>query len=431
VRELSSHIAGPQYHMTNHLMAKSTRALAILGALGSISGALLLTAAASAQTLTVTSAERATANSVAHTGVPLAALATDAPDHYDVQAGDTLWAIAKLYLKSPWRWPELWGMNLQEVADPHRIYPGQTLVLERSDGRARLRIASNEPSDSFGNGSATDTQTVRISPKIRSTSLLAAALPTLRSSAIEPFLAEPLIVDTTEFELAPQIVAGKQSRQVMSSGDRIYAVGPTNAPVLDDQRTEKHFRIYGTAVPLRHPDTNLILGYEASFEGTATLIKGERHSNATDADGKITTTIIAASLDITASKGEINIGDRLLPELPFQIQTYTPHAPAHPIKSRVISVYGTAVTNAAQNQVVAISSGTLDGVDVGTVLAILKNGVPVPLDGSDKPKGLEIRLPDERIGLLMVFRTFSHLSYGLILEITDGVTVGDRLVSPL
>ena len=446
MRELSSHLAGLQHHMTNHRMAKSTRALALLGALSTVSGAWLLPwATATAQTFPVTAAERATADSVAQAGVPLSALADNAPDHYVVQTGDTLWAISKLYLKTPWRWTELWGMNRADIANPHRIYPGQTLILVRGGERASLRMG-NQGSDNAADGAnanANDnpstTDIVRLSPRTRSTSLLAGPLPALRSSAIEPFLAEPLIIEPNELEAAPQIVAGKLSRQVMSSDDRIYAIGPIGAPLLDEQPREKHFRIYGAAVPLRHPDTNEVLGYEASFEGTATLVKGEHHSTATDAEGKVTDTIVAASLDITASKGEINLGDRLLPEIPFQIQTYTPHAPAQQIESRVVSVYGTAVTNAAQNQVVSIIGGTLDGIDVGTVLAILKNGVQVPPNGngngngnsgSNQNKNVQIMLPDERIGLLMVFRTFSHLSYGLILEITDGVTVGDRLVSP-
>ena len=408
--------------MKTLLMAKSTRALCLIGAWGMSS----LMGSASAQNFPITPAQQATAKDVAQRGVPLSDLAADAPERYTVKSGDTLWAISSMYLKSPWRWPELWGMNMQEVANPHRIYPGQVLVLERGPGGATLRIANGDSTQS-SDGTPSSDETVRISPRTRYTSLLAAPLPTLRPGDIEQFLVEPLIVDATEFEKAPKIVSGKESRIVMASGDRIYARGPKDAPLLDDQPQVKHFRIYGSATPLLDPDTGKTLAYEAKFEGTASLVKSEVRTSATDADGKTVETVTAAALEITSTSAEVNIGDRLIDAPTWHVESYTPHAPATVMQSRIISVYGTAVTNAAQNQVVAISSGKLDGVDPGTVFAILKNGAHID---SAATKHQTLKLPDERIGLLMVFRTFDHVSYGLILQIVDGVRIGDRVVSP-
>jgi len=77
---------------------------------------------------------------------------------------------------------------------------------------------------------------------------------------------------------------------------------------------------------------------------------------------------------------------------------------------------------------VAINRGSRDGVEAGHVLAILKAGARL-IDKTDEARP-ELKLPDERNGLLMVFRTFEKLSYALVLEITDGVKVGDRLVNP-
>jgi hypothetical protein len=110
------------------------------------------------------------------------------------------------------------------------------------------------------------------------------------------------------------------------------------------------------------------------------------------------------------------------------MQTYTPRAPDGKVEGRIVSVYGNAVVNAAQNQVVAINRGTTDGMEPGIVLAILKDGASV-VDRSDDSRPM-MKLPDERNGLLMVFRTFERISYALILEITDGVRVGDRLINP-
>jgi len=333
-----------------------------------------------------------------------------------------LWAISKLYLKSPWRWPELWGMNLEQVKNPHRIFPGQVLVLERRNGRATLSLEGSS------NLAGEDVPTVRVSPRNRLETLADSALPTLRPSSIEPFLAEALIVDEADFLAAPRIVSAQEGRVLLTRGDRAYARGQAGSPLLDDPSREKLFRVFRTATPLKDPGTGTLLGYEAIYAGKARLMGSESTVDETDADGKPITSIVPARIDIIAAKEEIRVGDRLLPEPARQVRIFTPHAPLGHLSARIVSVYGSAVENAAQNQVVVINKGTADAVDAGTVLAILKNGARV-VDKEDAthPK---IKLPDERIGLLMVFRSFEKLSYALILEITDGVRVGDRLESP-
>jgi hypothetical protein len=245
---------------------------------------------------------------------------------------------------------------------------------------------------------------------------------------IEPFLAEPIIIDAAEFAAAPRIVSAQEGRVLLTRGDRAYARGQNGAPLLDDQKEEKLFRVFQTAKPLKDPDTGVVLGYEAVYAGKAKLRSGETTAEETDADGKITSAIVPARIDIISAKAEIRVGDRLLPEPPREVRTYTPHAPQGAVSGRIVSVYGSAVENAAQNQVVVINKGKLDGMDSGTVLAILKNGKRV-IDKQDESRPL-IKLPDERNGLMMVFRTFDRLSYALILDITDGVRVGDRVAAP-
>ena len=405
--------------MTIYLMAKSTLALAALAAVASTS----LTSPAWAQNFPITDAQQATAKEVAQKGVPLSALAPNAPDSYTVKSGDTLWGISSLFLKSPWRWPELWGMNLDQIKNPHRIYPGQLLRLERSNGMATLRV-----DDGTGTPLASNVNTVRVSPRNRIEQLADNALPTLKPSVIEPFLAEPIIVDATEFANAPRIVSAQEGRVLLTRGDRAYARGPNGSPLLDDASKEKLFRVFRAATPLKDPDTGAVLGYEAVYAGKAKLASSETTSEQTDSDGKVGLAIVPARIDIISAKEEIRVGDRLLPEPPREVRTYTPHAPQADMTGRIVSVYGSAVENAAQNQVVVVNRGTLDGVDAGTVLAILKNGARI-IDKQDPARPL-LKLPDERNGLLMVFRTFEHLSYALILDITDGVRVGDRLALP-
>ncbi len=416
-RNLSSYFLELQHDMTIHLMAKSTGAMAKLAALTAIASAFV-TAPAWAQNFPISTAQRETANEVAKKGVPLSELTADAPNRYTIKQGDTLWAISGLFLKRAWRWPELWGMNLNDIKNPHRIYPGQVLVLDRKDGLASLRLE----------GDQSDPPTVRVSPRTRYELLSDSALPTLRSSIIEAFLAEPVIVDEAGLRAAPRIVSALESRVLITKGDRAYARGPDGTPLLDDQPQEQQFRVFRNATPLKDPTTGEVLGYEAQYVGKAKLVRSEGTTEVENRDGSKSMALVPATIDITSAKEEIRVGDRLLPEPPRQIQTYTPRPPDGKVEGRIVSVYGNAVVNAAQNQVVAINRGTTDGMEPGIVLAILKDGASV-VDRSDDGRPM-MKLPDERNGLLMVFRTFERISYALILEITDGVRVGDRLISP-
>ena len=391
--------------------------LATLAALAVITGG---TTAAWAQNYPVTPQQRATAQQTAQSGVPLSELAPNAPDEYTVKPGDTLWAISRLYLLRPWRWPELWGMNISEIANPHRIYPGQILYLDKTGGRARLTMRR-------GAGGSGDGGTIKLSPRTRFDSLAGMALPTLNPSVIEPFLSEPIVVDADTLQAAPRIVAGNDSRVLLSRGDRAYARGNAETPLLETPGPLKNFRVFRSATPLKDPGTGEILGYEAQYLGKAQLQRGESTTVETTND-KDVITVVPASVDIIAAREEIRAGDRLLPEPPRQLLSYVPRAPSTQVEGRIISVYGNAVQFAAQNQVVAINKGTRDGVDSGHVLAILKNGETI-LDRTGERKET-IKLPNERIGLLMVFRPFEKVSYALVLEITDTPRAGDFLVNP-
>jgi hypothetical protein len=333
-----------------------------------------------------------------------------------------LWSISSLFLKSPWRWPEIWGLNKAEIANPHRIYPGQTLELIRMNGMAQLRLKGGKSAGGEG-----PLETVRITPRTRFEGLSDLALPTLRTNVIEPFLAEPVVVDKQTLDEAPRIVATQDSRVLLTKGDRAYARGQDGSPLLDDEAKEKQFRVFRNATPLKDPGTGEILGYEAQYVGKAVLVRGESTTEIQEKD-KSKSVVVPATLDIVVAKEEMRVGDRLLPEPTRQWLTYVPHAPAVKVNGRIVSVYGSAVINAAQNQVVAINLGTNQGIEVGHVLAIQKDGATL-VDKSDANRTL-MKLPDERNGLLMVFRTFEAVSYALILDIVDGARIGDRLSNP-
>jgi nucleoid-associated protein YgaU len=410
-----------QHEMTSSTLAKTKLALALLTA----AAAGLLGETGLAQSLPVTAEQKAVAAQVAQAGIPLGELAADAPDNYTIKAGDTLWAISGLFLKSPWRWPELWGMNLSDIKNPHRIYPGQRLYLERKDGRAMLRTSA---SGSAGAEGSPPTETIRVSPRTRYESLDSGALPAIKAHLIEPFLAEPVIVDAQGLQNAPRIVAALDGRVLLTRGDRAYARGQNGAPMLDAPGKQQEFRVFRNATPLKDPTSGEVLGYEAQYVGKALLVRSETSQSIKDKDGKESTEITPATIDIVAAKEEMRVGDRLLPEPARELLSYSPRAPSGAVDGRIVSVYGSAVVNAAQNQVVVINKGSRDGMERGTVLAIQKYGERM-VDKTDATRPT-MKLPDERNGLLMVFRTFDRLSYALVLDITDGVKVGDRLTNP-
>jgi LysM domain len=354
----------------------------------------------------ITPAQRNTARQVAAQGVPLSDLAPDAPDHYTVKAGDTLWDISQLFLRSPWRWPELWGMNASQVTNPHLIYPGQELVLLRRDGRAMLQFGS-----AVGSGG-----TVKLSPRVRSADIDRLPISAIPQHLIQPFLNEAVVLDTDQLDAAPRIVAGEDNRVLLGKGDLAYVRG-----ALQERRD---WRLFRRAVPLKDPDTAEVLGYEAAFVGDATYTRrGDTRSAPQAGEG----VEVPATFTITLVRQEAGTGDRLAPAVPRDDKPYAPHAPSKAIDGRVISLYGDGLS-AGSNQIVAINRGARDGLERGHVLSLLTAGRLVR--DSTSADRAALQLPDERQGYLFVFQVFQRVSYALILTTDRPVQSGDRFVQP-
>ncbi|MDH5539613.1 MAG: LysM peptidoglycan-binding domain-containing protein, partial [Rhizobacter sp.] len=352
----------------------------------------------------VTPQQRGTAQQVAQAGVPLSELAPNAPDTYTVRRRDTLWDISKIFLRSPWRWPELWGMNLDQIRNPHLIYPGQVLYLDKSDGRARLRFG--QP----GSG------TIKLSPRVRSSGLDDGAIATIPFHLIEPFLNQAVIFQSNELETAPRIVAAQEGRVLMGRGDVAYVRGD-----LSDQQRE--YRVFREPKPLTDPTTGEVLGFEANYVGTAEYTRpGDLRKVA---DGKAE--IVPATFVLTTLRQEAGIGDRLAAVPPPEFSNYVPHAPQGAMAGQIVSVYGEGL-NAGQNHIVSLNKGTRDGMERGHVLALWRDGTEV-IDKTD-PKRPTIKLPDERHGTLFVFRVFDRMSYALIMSVQEAVKRGDRFTQP-
>ena len=351
----------------------------------------------------VTGAQRGTAQKVAEAGVPLSELAPNAPDSYRVKRGDTLWDISKLFLRSPWRWPELWGMNLQDIRNPHLIYPGQLLTLVKSGGRARLV---------FGGGSG---GTVKLSPRVRAGDGDLGPIASIPLHLIEPFLNDAVVLDSDTLARAPRIVAGREGRVLLSRGDTAYVRG--------DLPATRDWRIFREARPLHDPSSGEILGYEAAFVGNAEYVRpGE-----TRTDAKGATEIVPATFTLSSLRQEASIGDRIAQAPVRDYRNYVPRAPDKPIEGRIISIYGDGLS-AGQNQIVALNRGVRDGVERGHVLSVLRAGERLQ-DRAD-PLKTTLQLPDEAHGQLFVFRVFDRVSYALILSAETAVRPGDRFTPP-
>lgn len=353
----------------------------------------------------ITAQQKSTANKAAEAGVPLSELSPNAPDSYTVKRGDTLWGISGLFLKSPWRWPELWGMNLQQIRNPHLIFPGQMLYLDKSNGRARLRVGT--PVGMNG--------TLKLSPRVREGSL-DDAISTVPVHLLESFFNEAVVFDNGEELLkAPRIVATQEGRVVVSRGETAYIRGETGG--------RREFRLFREPKPLRDPTSKEVLGYEATYVGAAELVRDGLEG--TGADGQ--PVVVPGTVTITSARQESMVGDRLAPVGPHDFDAAVPHAPANPVQGEVVAMYGDNLTG-GQNQVISINKGVRDGMERGTVLALWRAGEVVK-DTTDPDKRM-IKLPDERHGLLYVFRVFDKVSYALILTVKDPVKPGDHFTQP-
>lgn len=353
----------------------------------------------------VTPQQKSTAQQVAAAGVPLSELAPDAPDSYTVKRGDTLWAISKMYLRSPWRWPELWGMNLEQIHNPHLIYPGQMLVLDKSDGRARLKLANQ----------VGGTDTVKLSPSVRAESSESGAIASIPMNVIGPFLNDALVFENQDLNAAPRVVATQEGRVLLSRGDLAYVLGDTSS--------SRDWQLFRSPKPLVDPITHEVLGYEARYSGSAERLRDGETRPGAGAPGVQTPT----TFRITGVRDEVTVGDRLVPAVVRDFDPFVPHAPTGPMDGVVVSLYGDAMS-AGTNQIVAINKGKREGLERGHILALWSAGSVVK-DPTDAKHAL-VKIPDERHGLLFVFRVFDRVSYALIVQSEVPVKPGDRFSAP-
>jgi hypothetical protein len=364
--------------------------------------------------------------------VTMTDLKGDAPDAYTVQKGDTLWGIAGRFLKEPWKWPQLWDMNKDRIKNPHLIYPGDVVRLDRT---------GEYPSASMDTGAAAAAANlVKLDPRVR-VEPLNSAIPSIPASAIGPFLTQPLVVEAGGLDNTPAIVANDEGRVVVGAGDVTYADRIVSTEIVN-------WQVFRPGNALRDPENGEILGYEAKYVGDARVRRFGRPT----------------TLEIVKAREEISKGDRLMPARETTLPSYVPHAPEKPVNGSIMSVDG-GVSELGQFQIVTINRGSRDGIEVGHVLASYRRGTPIAghsgfgsqggwslfRNGDVKPVPVvadpprpatadtkvtapepdgKLTLPDERNGLVFVFRVFEKMSYAMVMRATRPIYVGDRIQNP-
>nr|WP_200375059.1 LysM domain-containing protein [Thiocystis violacea] len=377
-------------------------------------------------------------------GAQAVELAPDAPETYVVQPGDTLWGISGRFLRDPWRWSEVWRAN-PGIENPNLIYPGDVLEVTWIDGQPRIGRSGGA---STGRGGA---RVVKLSPQVRSSSLTE-AIPTIRISTIAPFLTQPYVADADDIKRASYVVGFPDEHIVAGVNDSIYVRKIRSSATAN-------FQVLRPGDALHDPDTNELLGYEAAFVANAAL---ERLGD-------------PAKLKVTRMEREVSIGDRVIPaDAEKPLENFFPRPAPAGSRGRIISVMN-GVSQIGQFDVVILNRGTRDRIELGHVFEIFIGGEKerdqvragianndwlmespfssefwlgrdydrkgwrrdepdpnssFPIHADYRRDKAEYVKPFERSGTLMVFRVFDRVSFGLILDTSRALKVGDWIAPP-
>jgi hypothetical protein len=334
---------------------------------------------------------------------------TDAPDRHIVVKGDTLWDISGKFFKDPWKWPQIWGFNKETIKDPHWIYPGDVIFLDRNSGTLRFGqpgtgtegISGTAASGVAATGGAGETGNItKLSPKVHEGPSPHDAIPSIPASVIAPFLTQPLVIEEGALKDAPALIGSREGRVVLGTDDIAFVEG-----MPSDKGTQ--WQIYRSGKTFIDPDSGEELGIEAIYLGNA----------------EVTHFADVSTVAITRSIQDIYAGDRLVLPSVEAVNAYLPRAPETKISARVISIYG-AVSQGGQDSVITLNKGARDGLQNGHVLALYHQGEDVKFQGD------KYTLPDERYGLVFVFRVFNKVSYALVMQTKLPVQLLDRANTP-
>lgn len=340
--------------------------------------------------------------SVAQANNPSPTLKVDAPNRYVVKKGDTLWDISGRYLDSPWRWKEIWAANRQ-IKNPNLIYPGDILIMCLIQGKTLIGVDTGEGCAGIEkqiNQPVVKEETVEVTSS-------AGSVPPIPLSAIQNWLDNSIVVNPTDFETTPYVLASKNRNLITTKGDKIYAKG---LPLIVGQS----YGIYHKGDPYIDPKTKEVIGLEVEQVATGLVTQ-------VSANG-------VSSIQLTETHGkEVHEGDRVFVELGNLIPPVFYPTPANVDRGGLIVRIMGSIGSAAQGSVIAVNLGTENGAKPGDVLTVFRRG-PVVRDIYDND--MPVRLPSEISGVVMIFKTFDKISYAYVLSSEIPLNVGDQLLPP-
>lgn len=322
------------------------------------------------------------------TGSPACQWAAEAPDRHRVQQGDTLWELASLFLQNPWCWPHVWQQNQDRISNPHWIYPGQVIVLDRARGVLR-------PDDDAGNA----LPLAHWSPRVRAETIASLPIP-LVSRQLQTLLSRAPLLPASSLVSAPVISDLPEQRRMAAEGDIVFVKGALG--------TATQFNVVRVAQALRDPDSGELLGMAGQHVGRVTLTaKGE----------------LSHRFVVTASRSELQPGDKLMPVTDARLPSLSPH-PSTTRSGKLIAILHEGRW-ATLHDLVALNLGARDGLDPGSVVRVVRHG----RIGHHESASSFLSGDDQTQAILLVFDVAERVSLAAVMRSTAAITVGDDILS--
>ncbi|MFM8467900.1 MAG: LysM peptidoglycan-binding domain-containing protein [Oxalobacteraceae bacterium] len=316
--------------------------------------------------------------------------ASDAPSEHQVQRGDTLWGIASLFLKNPWCWPQVWEINRDSVRDPHWIYPGQLILLDRLRGVLRMGLPEQRPDS-----------TVHWSPAVRAQALEPQRVPVVAGPMLR-LLSRTRLLDAGQLDVAPVIVGMTEGRALAGEGDSVFVRG--------DLGHEQSFDVVRPSAPVADPDTHDVLGLVSRKVGRVRLA----------ASGTLTHRLV-----VTASEAEMQVGDRLVRIAEPLSSPPSIHASAAPA-GKLASILHEGRW-AGTNDLVMLNRGESHGIDRGSIVRVARH---VRIRADEFSPALHASDEAQSIALLLVLGVTERMSVAMVMRSRDTITVGDLVLPP-